>query len=218
MPKGRASNAFVGLGEYEAAGSSVGDVRQRFLETIRREVPQALEALRDVTTDDELNEWASRWSFSDGWLFDVARRTVHDWKCRPYLAKHLIWSDVILKGQSVPEPVTDAVPEPLTGEFVSEPLVLRWRPTAESEAEFRERVDPYIDQVREWAQRIGLTHTPEKRHLERDLSALALLHIKGDDLEAVADEYFEGDVNIDTARKAIAEVARLIEVTITFRK
>lgn len=95
-----------------------------------------------------------------------------------------------------------------------EPEAIRWCPTIETEDEFLARVKQYVRDVRQWATEQGLELTLQKRNLSRDLAALAQYQIKGDDLDAVADEYFSGSENEDTARKAIASIAKLLEITL----
>jgi hypothetical protein len=53
-----------------------------------------------------------------------------------------------------------------------------------------------------------------KPKLARDIEALVQYHVKGDDLDAVADEHFNGSENEDTARKALTALAKLIGLSI----
>lgn len=48
----------------------------------------------------------------------------------------------------------------------------------------------------------------------RDLAALVQYHVKGDDLAAVADEFWGSDADADTARKALTSLAKLIGLTL----
>ncbi len=50
--------------------------------------------------------------------------------------------------------------------------------------------------------------------LTRDLAALVQYHVKGDDLDAVADEFFGGADKEDTARKALTSLSKLIGLTL----
>lgn len=194
MTKGR-----IGPGEYEHPGGSVGDVRTRYLLQIRADLPHVLEALRALDgSDAALLAWASTWHLQDPWTIDVARRTREAWDRWPAVARHLYWADAILTGEIVPEP----------------PDIRRWEFTQESEPAFRARVEEYIGNAREQARAMGLSEPPVKPKLARDLGALVQYQVKGDDLDAVADEFFGGDQNEDTARKALASLAQLIGVTL----
>jgi hypothetical protein len=199
MPKGRAEDARVGPGEYEYPGSSVDEIRARFLIQIQLDVPQALEALRELDgSEAAIGAWAAHWYLQDAWIVDVARRTRQAWHDWPAHATRLLWADVSQVGELVPEPLA----------------ALRWRPTIETEQEFHAKVDVYITDVRAWATAQGLTATPLKPHLMRDLSALVMYHVKGDDLDAVADEFFGGADKAESARKALASLAKLIDLTL----
>jgi hypothetical protein len=199
MPKGHTDDAKIGPGEYEHAGSSVGDLRDRFLFIVRRDTPQVMEALRKLDgSESALLAWAADWHLQDAWIMDVARRTLLDWRAHPAIAKGLHWARANQAGELVPEP----------------PAV-RWEPTLESAAEFLSRVqNEYVPNVRRWATAMGLVGTPQKPKLTRDLSALVQYHVKGDDLDAVADEFFGDDGNEDTARKAITNLAKLMGLTL----
>jgi len=198
MPKGRTDDAKIGPGEYEHAGSSVGDVRTRFLTQIRLDAPYVLEELRALDgSESALLAWAVNRHLQNEWIIDIARRTLDEWRAHPALAKHLYWASAIQMGEAVPEPAA-----------------IRWEPTLESAAAFLSRVqNEYIPNVRHWANSIGLVGTPQKPKLTRDLSALVQYQIKGDDLDAVADDWFSGDDPLqqqNTAFKALTSLANLI--------
>jgi hypothetical protein len=199
MPKGHTDQAKVGLGEYEHPGSSVDVLRTSFLIQIQRDMPHVLEALRELDgSEAALLAWAEHWHLQDAWILDVARRTLETWHDYPALAKHRQWASVIRAGAAVPEPAA-----------------IRWEPTQETAAEFLHRVtDVYMPDVRRWATSIGLVNTPQKPKRLRDMGALAQYHVKGDDLDAVADESFGGDDKEDTARKALTHLADLIGLTL----
>jgi len=199
MPKGRTDDAKTGPGEYEHLGSSEGEVRTRFLIQIRLDAPYVLEALRALDgSEPTLLAWAADWHLQDEWILDVARRTLHDWRAHPATAEGLHWASAIQ-----------------TGEWVPEPPAIRWEPTLESAAAFLSRVQhEYVPNVRRWANTMGLVGTPQKPKLTRDLGALVQYHVKGDDLDAVADEFFGGDDKEDTARKALTSLADLIGLTL----
>jgi hypothetical protein len=198
MPKGRTDAAKIGPGEYEHHGGSVGAVRTRFLLQIRHDLPDVLETLRALDgSEPALLTWAAHWHLQDRWTLDVARRTFEEWQRWPALAMHLRWADVIQ-----------------TGELVPEPPAIRWEPTLQSEQEFRAMVEEYITDVRGWASALGLTKPPQKPMLTRDLEALVQYHVKGDDLDAVADDHFGGADKEDAARKALTSLAKLINLTL----
>jgi len=198
MPKGRTEDAKIRPGEYEHPGGSVGALRTRFLLQIRNDLPHVLEALRALDgSEPALLAWAAEWHLQDKWTVDVARRTLDEWRRWPAIALHVWWADVIRTGEQVPEPPA-----------------IRWEPTLESEQEFRALVDEYITDVRGWASALGLTKPPQKPMLTRDLAALVQYHVKGDDLDAVADEFFGGADKEDTARKALTSLAKLIGLTL----
>ena len=158
-----------------------------------------MEALRKLDgSEPALLAWAAEWHLQDEWILDVARRTLHGWHAHPAIAKGLHWTSAIQ-----------------TGELVPEPSAIRWEPTLESAAEFLSRVqNEYVPNVRRWANAMGLVGTPQKPKLTRDLSALVQYHVKGDDLDAVADEFFGGDDKEDAARKAITTLANLMGLTL----
>lgn len=201
MPKGHTEDARIGGGEYEHPGSSVEDVRDRFLIQIRLDTPHVLEALRSLDGSEEaLRSWTAEWHLTDDWIVEVARRTLNDWRAHPAVASGLHWSSVIQSGELVPEPPA-----------------IRWEPTLESAAEFLSRAkNDYVPNVRRWANSIGLVGTPQKPKLTRDLGALVQYHVKGDDLAAVADEFFGGDdlKEQNTAWKALTTLADLIGLTL----
>ena len=68
--------------------------------------------------------------------------------------------------------------------------------------------------VRGWALALGLVKPPQKPMLTRDLGALVQYQVKGDDLDAVADEFFGGADKEDIARKALKSLAKLIGLTL----
>lgn len=200
MPKGYTEDARIGPGEYQYVGSSTGALRDRFLFVVRRDTPQVMEALRALDgSESALNAWAAHWRLQDPWILDAARRTLDHWRAYPAVAKHLHWdmNSAIQKGELVPEPAA-----------------VRWEPTLESATDFHSRVHEYMTNVRHWANAMGLVATPQKPKLTRDLSALVQYHVKGDDLDAVADEFFGGDDKEDAARKAITNLANLIGLTL----
>jgi hypothetical protein len=198
MPKGRSDHAGIAPGEHAHPGGSVGEVRTRFLLQIRNDLPHALEELRALDgSEPALLNWAAIWHLQDLWTVEVARRTIDEWHREPILAMQLRWADVIETGESVPEP-----------------HAIRWEPTLQSEQEFQAMVDEYITDVRGWASALGLTKPPQKPMLTRDLAALVQYHVKGDDLDAVADEFFGDADRQDTARKALISLAKLIGLTL----
>lgn len=199
MPKGREHVIKIGPGECEHPAASVGEIRTRFLIQIRLDAPYVLEGLRTLDgSEPALRGWAADWHLQEEWIIDVARRTLHDWRTRPAIAEGLHWASAVQ-----------------TGEWVPEPPAVRWEPTLESAAAFLSRVQhEYVPNVRRWANTMGLVGTPQKPKLTRDLSALVQYHVKGDDLDAVADEFFGGDEKEETARKALAHLARLIGLTL----
>jgi hypothetical protein len=198
MAKGRSDHAKIAPGEYEHPGGSVGEVRTLFLLQIRNDLPHVLEELRALDgSEHALLAWAAIWHLQNKWTIDVARRTLDEWRREPILAMHLRWADVIETGEAVPEP-----------------QAIRWEPTLQSEQEFRSMVDEYIADVQGWALALGLTKPPQKPMLTRDLAALVQYHVKGDDLDAVADEFFGGADRQDAARKAVTSLAKLIDLTL----
>jgi hypothetical protein len=199
MPKGRAEHAKIGPEDYEHAGSSVGDLRGRFLFFIRRDTPQVMEALLALDgSDPGLLAWAKDWHLQDEWITNVARRTLDDWRTHPALATELHWASAIQPVERIPEPPA-----------------IRWVPTLESAAQFLYRArHEYVPDVRRWANTVGLVGTPQKPKIDRDLGALVQYHVKGDDLDAVADEFFGGADKEDIARKAITSLSNLIGLTL----
>jgi hypothetical protein len=204
MPKGRAEDARIGLGEYEYPGSSVDELRARFLMQVQLDVPQALEALRTLDGSEQaLDAWAAHWHLRDAWIVDVARRTLQEWRRWPALATHLQWADVIQTGELVPEP----------------PAAPRWLPTVQTEQEFRASVEEYILKVRTGATAQGLTASPVKPNFLRDVRALVDYQVKGRTRGTVAAEWFGAKgANkrraTDAARKALASLATKIGLTL----
>jgi hypothetical protein len=96
MPKWRAEHAKIEPVDYQHAGSSVGDLRNRFLFFIRCDTPQVMEALLALDgSDSGLLAWAKDWHLQDEWIRDVARRTLDDWRTHPALATELHWASAI---------------------------------------------------------------------------------------------------------------------------
>ena len=195
MPSGRSVSHQIGLGEYEYEGSSQDELRQLFLLVVRRDVRHALQALRDLQHDDAIPTWAREYHLEADWLLEVALRTREQWRRDPGLARHLEWAVVMLSGEQVPEPAA-----------------IQWSPTIETEAEFKTRVKKYIADVRHWAKAGGLVPPVQKRQVVRNLAAFAQSQVKGDDLEAVADDHFGGKENTDAAEKALRAIGRLIDL------
>jgi hypothetical protein len=192
MPKGNAENTRIGPGDHDQPGSSTADLRNRFLFAIRHDAPYVMEALQKLDgSEPALLAWATEWHLQDTWVMDVARRTLQDWRDHPAIAESMQWASAVQSGEWEPEPPAIA-----------------WQPTLESAVEFLHRAEHvYVPAVRRWANTIGLVGAPQKPKLTRDLSALVQYHVKGDDLDAVADDLFGGDDKEDAARKAITHLA-----------
>jgi hypothetical protein len=170
-----------------------------FLRRISIDAPNVVRALSITNADDRsVAAWAAGWGLADDWMIDVARRTLAFWRELPAAGKHLQWA-----------------PSDTAGRFVPEPTPIVWEPTIETEREFRERIERYIADVRRWAEdEIGLVKTPAKPQLNRDLGALVRYQVKNQPLTTIAREVFGGEDREDTARKAIASVANLIDLTL----
>jgi hypothetical protein len=158
-----------------------------------------MEALRELDgSEPALRTWAADWHLGDEWIVNVARRTIREWHKYPALAKALHWASVTQVGELVPEPPA-----------------IRWEATLETEKEFLHRVKHvYVPDVRRWADTLGLVDTIQKPKLTRDLAALVQYHVKGDDMDAVADEFFGDSDKEYTARKALTSLAILIGLTL----
>lgn len=194
------SDPKLGRGDYEHSGSSlVEELRERFLNQIRLDMPHVLGALRTTDgTELSLLAWAAEWHLQDQWILEVARRTFKAWRDHPETAAPMHWAGAVVSGEWIPEPAA-----------------IRWEPTLENAEEFIARARHlYVPEVRRWANSLGLTNMPQKKKLTRDLSALVQYQVKGDDLDAVADEFFESDDREEIARRALTSIAGALGLTL----
>jgi hypothetical protein len=192
----------------------VPKARWLFLEAVRHSVPEAMQALAVVApmlpdgprhtwahheAEAPLREWCLRWGFTAApgsgpdWLLTVARRTAE------YLrTKEPAWPDAWVFMWSYRAP---AFPE-----FRS-----TWNPIEETEAQFRARVDAYIERVRATP---GQRPAPRKRAeigytVARDFEWTALYQVARLEHEQIAERYRVHE-SVGSVKRAIEQTAHVI--------
>lgn len=197
----------LGSADYVVSDTPNNSARWRFLLAVQKCFPQAmteLGALAIVPETDEswrlhidtgVREWAARWMFLDGWLFDHAVHAVSLWRRHPqYGGRWLLFSG---EGDWWPD-------------FPTAPT---WDPLSEPGEKYRERVEEYIGIVKSTPR---LARTPEKRSGDQHFDWLALHHVGGWTYEQLNEKYADanGTPDISAISRAITDTARLANVTL----
>jgi hypothetical protein len=209
----------VGGGEMVPAGPNAA-ARWRFLEAVRRNVPEAMFELKKIAHllpdgparspakhDQEapLRVWALQWGFTaperpsgPDWLLTVARQTAEWLRSKDDPA----WPDAWVFTASYRQP-----------RFQDHPLP-PWNPEAETEASFRRRIDKHVETQKDIGLKAGWSVAPEKRNLDHFVW-LALFQVGRLEYRAIADRCSTAD-GLDESRveKGVKEAAKLVGLSL----
>ncbi len=186
--------------------------RRRFLERAAIVEPELLTTLRSVMADDadRLSAWAKRWHLTDRWCVVLASDTAR------WYAKHPDAHGWEFQGQGIFVGSLPFAIKPLRlGRFLHDPT---WRTRRDFKAsvlrEVARAIDDYCDRIDSAALAAGLKRVPRKKGVEH-FDWLARYQVKGESFAAIAKTAsykFKG--GRQTVRKAVAELAKYLELTL----
>lgn len=216
--------------DYQPPEEEALAARAILLETIQEHVPEVLENLRqllplvgDPALDEALRGWAAAHHLPE-WVLPTAKATLLVWSAG---ASQKAWChafDVYVTGDGCEEhPFEFSAPG--------------WRPwgllePGEAWEEYERRLDAayaaakaaYRRRMEALAEERGLRRTPVKRNRSGDpllhFKWLAEYQVRGRDYEELSQEYTDADptgdrvIGSDAIRKAVADTARLVGLTL----
>jgi hypothetical protein len=157
---------------------SIERARSFFIETVRRLCPEFDASLldawpltqapdtkvrsgrRQITIDDQLRKWAGRWHLEAPWMLARARKVLerryelviesHFDKGWDNLERVILWLDQAWKFDAVLRPWRAPRPDP-------------WNPDVQTELQYRDYIDDYIDHIRKQVEALGWVKPLQKR-------------------------------------------------------